>query len=118
MNGKREFPSYTIATWMTNTKMNLVQFSLKVHGKQNSKQISFIDMKIYIFLREPLQISCQYTIIKVVHKTTEYGRNHIGSPIFLQGFRGIYPPDIKIPKANCASRHVSDVIPENGIAIR
>ena len=77
MNGKEDSSSYTIATY-------LLWFFHKFHGKHNSKQISFIDMKIYIFLREPLQISCQYTIIKVVHKTAEYGRNHIGSPIFIQ----------------------------------
>ena len=84
MNGKREFPSYTIATWMTKTEVNLVQNFNKFHGKHNSKQISIIDIKIHIFLSEPLRISCQYTIIKVVHKTTKYGRNHIGSPIFMQ----------------------------------
>ena len=54
------------------------------HGKQNSKQILTGDIKIYIFLSQAFGISCQYTIIKVVHKRAKYGPNHICTLIFMQ----------------------------------
>ena len=45
------------------------------HGKQNSKQISTGDIKIYIFYWDLNNISTPYTTTKVVYKMGKYGAN-------------------------------------------